>query len=398
MKLIIATHNFYKQIYKVGDSHFADAFIRMGHNVLYLSGPLNLFRLRHVLNRDPVGIEYRQAFKAWMRGGFFHNDSLLEFHPLSLLPISRRVPFGSSDLALSRNMTLTLPYVYRYIEKNGFAHPDILLVSQLQMAELLDKVDAKVNVLRLTDDISSFRHLPDKIRMLEKKAVERADIVVVTSVVLRERLSSIRRDVVYIPNAVDLEFYHAADRSIPPEYRRLKGPIVVYIGAIDYWFNTDLVAFLATYYPKVNFVIIGVPRISLASLEDFKNVHLLGARPYSKLPRYLWNASVGFIPFKKLPLVESVNPLKLWEYMACGLPVVSTRWQELARLGSPAFLADTLEEFAEKLSEALEAAHDTSFKKRCMNFAANNTWDKRAQQILRLVHGLKDGKHAPSSD
>jgi len=232
--------------------------------------------------------------------------------------------------------------------------------------------------------------VPDKIRILERHAVEKADIVVVTSLVLRDRLSNIRKEIVYIPNAVDYDFYHSADRSHPPEYRDIEGPIVVYIGAIDYWFDADLVAFLASRHPAVNFVLIGIPRISLDSLRRFKNVHLLGARPYPELPKYLWNATVGFIPFKKLSLVESVNPVKLWEYMACGLPVVATRWEELARLGSPAFLADTCDRFLEKLSEALEAARDMNFKEHCMSFAAANTWGKRAEQILSLVSDLKE--------
>jgi glycosyltransferase involved in cell wall biosynthesis len=267
------------------------------------------------------------------------------------------------------------------------------------MAELLDKLHAKVKILRLTDDVASFRYMPDKIKILERYALEKADIVVVTSVVLKERLSYIRPDVVHIPNGVDYEFYQSADRSVPPEYKGLEEPIVVYVGAIDYWFDVDLVAFLARCYPAVNFVFIGIARISLGSLHKFRNVHLLGARPYSELPKYLWNATVGFIPFKKLPLVESVNPVKLWEYMACGLPVVSIRWEELVRLGSPAFLADTYSEFAERLSEALEAARDASFKERCMNFAADNTWDKRAMQILGLAETcLRGSKRAPSGD
>lgn len=385
MKIIIATHNFYKQIYKVGDSHLADAFVRMGHWVLYLSGPINVFRLRHLLDRGPVGSEYRKIFKTWIRGGIYHNDNLLEYHPLSLVPISRRGPFGSTDLALFRNMTLTFPLIYQYIKKHGFAQPDLLLVSQLQMAELLDKVRAKVKILRLTDDVASFRHMPDKIRILEKHAVEKADIVVVTSVVLRDRLSSIRRDVVYIPNAVDYEFYQTADRSLPPEYKRMKGPIVVYIGAIDYWFDVDLVAFLARCYPAVNFVLIGVPRISLESLHQFRNVHLLGARPYFELPKYLWNADAGIIPFKKDPLVDAICPLKLYEYMACGLPVIATRWTELQSIGSPAFLVDTPQEFADVLSYVLTTARREEIAIAAMKFAKENSWGSRAVALLRIA-------------
>ena len=398
MKLLMATHNFYTQVYKVGDSHLADAFVDMGHQVLYLSGPINVFRTRHILDRGPIGKEYRRAFMTWLRGGIAHKGNLLEYHPLSLLPVSRRIPFGNTSLALFRNITLTFPPLNQYIKKHGFARPDVLLISQLQMAELLDRVDAKVKILRLTDDIPSFESVPEEIRLVEKYAVEKADIVTVTSVVLKERLSSIRKDIVYIPNAVDYEFYHSADRSLPSEYKRMKGPIVIYVGAIDNWFDVDLVAYLAKLYSRVNFVIIGIPKISMDPLAKLSNVHILGARPYSQLPRYLWNATIGIIPFKKLPLIESVNPIKLWEYMACGLPVISTRWEELARLHSPALLVDSYEDFGEVMHEVLQIANDLNFKELCMNYAAVNTWNKRAQQILRLVDKSEGKAHAFSID
>lgn len=181
----MATHNFYTQVYKVGDSHLADAFVDMGHQVLYLSGPINVFRTRHILDRGPIGKEYRRAFMTWLRGGVVHKGDLLEYHPLTLLPVSRRIPFGNTSLALFRNITLTFPPLNQYIKKHGFAHPDVLLVSQLQMAELLDRVDAKVKILRLTDDIPSFESVPDEIRLVEKYAIEKADIVTVTSYLFR---------------------------------------------------------------------------------------------------------------------------------------------------------------------------------------------------------------------
>jgi glycosyltransferase involved in cell wall biosynthesis len=383
----MATHNFYTQIYKVGDSHLADAFVGMGHQVLYLSGPINVFRTRHIVDRGTIGKEYRRAFMTWLRGGVYHKDDLLEYHPLALLPISRRMPFGNTNLALFRNVTLTFPPLNQYIKKHGFAHPDVLLVSQLQMAELLDRVDAKVKILRLTDDIPSFKSVPDEIRLLENYAVERADIVAVTSVVLKERLGNIRKDIVYIPNAVDYDFYHSADRSIPPEYKGMKGPIVIYIGAIDYWFDVDLVAYLARLYPKVNFVIIGIPKISMDSLSELNNVYILGPRPYSQLPRYLWNAAVGVIPFKNDPVVDAISPLKLYEYSACGLPVITTRWKELEAIKSPVLLTGTYSEFADRLLEVLNSSGSAQqeMRKISIKFAAENTWTTRANELIKIA-------------
>jgi len=384
-KIVMATHNHYEQIYKVGDRHLVDAFTKMGHDVLYISGPFNIFRMRHLFQQRELRAKHMNIFKVWMKGGIHHNDRLLEYCPLSLLPISNRLPFGKSKLALFKNTTLTFPSLSKYIHKRGFGKPDLLLVSQLQLAELFDCVDAKVKILRLTDEIAKFESVPDEILLLERWAVEKADHVLVTSKPLQERLAGSRKDVKYLPNAVDYDFYHSADRTVPPEYMRIKGLKVVYIGAMEYWFDVGMVKFLADSNPKVNFILVGNPQIDVSELQSMKNVYLTGPKPYVELPRYLWNADVGIIPFKRLPLVEAVSPLKLYEYMACRLPVVSTRWKELERIDSPALLADTYEDFAGKLACALATEQNENLKNLCQDFAKNNSWNKRAAEILRLV-------------
>jgi len=68
-KIVMATHNHYEQLYKVGDRHLADNFTEMGHDVLYISGPFNIFRIRHLFQRGAVKAKHRNIFKAWMKGG-----------------------------------------------------------------------------------------------------------------------------------------------------------------------------------------------------------------------------------------------------------------------------------------------------------------------------------------
>ncbi|MHB1377732.1 MAG: glycosyltransferase, partial [Candidatus Humimicrobiaceae bacterium] len=82
------------------------------------------------------------------------------------------------------------------------------------------------------------------------------------------------------------------------------------------------------------------------------------------------------------PVVDTVNPIKLYEYMACGLPVVSTSWKELELINSPAFLAKSTEEFSESLYGALESGKD----KKYLDFAKENSWDKRFEEIIRIYN------------
>ena len=391
MKILMAA-NYYNHMYRIGDSHLAENFSEMGHEVLYVSGPLNIFSIRHLFKQGPLKTDYKNAFESWARGGMCHNDKLLEYCPLTLLPISNRLPFGRSKLALFRNITLTLPSLYRYIRRKGFSDPDLLIVSQLQFSELLERIDAKKKILRLTDDAASFKTVPSNIKILEEWAVQKADYVVTTSRPLQNRLQSLRKDIEYLPNAVDYEFYQAGDRSEPLEYTNLKGTKIIYIGTIDYWFDVDLIEFLATENPKFNFLLIGNPRVCVEQLRCLENVHLLGPKPYQELPKYLWNADVGIIPFKRIPLIESVSPLKMYEYLACGLPVVTTKWKELEGLKPPVLFADSQKEFNQQLLKAIGSSGKEEDIAKNTSFARGNSWRERANTLLTLAVGSTGGR------
>ena len=140
---------------------------------------------------------------------------------------------------------------------------------------------------------------------------------------------------------------------------------------------------LAYDLPHVSFVLIGPGQHHL--FPDLKNIYFLRPKPYSCIPGYLQHADVGVIPFnvKTYPdLIHSVNPLKLYEYMACGLPVVATSWQELRAMGSPAFLATSPEEFQEGLQEALTKP---ALKEEYQTFAKNQDWSRKAKQLIEEI-------------
>ena len=106
--------------------------------------------------------------------------------------------------------------------------------------------------------------------------------------------------------------------------------------------------------------------------------------PHRDLPAYLWNADVGIIPFDAVShaaLVNSINPLKLYEYMACGLPVVSVAWEELRRIASPARLTGTPEDFIAALGQA-SAPQDRC---RFIDYAGTQDWGARADAIIAAL-------------
>jgi len=120
-------------------------------------------------------------------------------------------------------------------------------------------------------------------------------------------------------------------------------------------------------------------------LKKLPNIYILGRRSYDILPAYIHNAEIGIIPFNisRFPkLVNSVNPIKIYEYLACGIPAVSVKWAELENVQSPAYLVNTKIEFTNAISEIYGKNVDKQY---LINFALSNDWRSRAQTLISNI-------------
>ena len=131
------------------------------------------------------------------------------------------------------------------------------------------------------------------------------------------------------------------------------------------------------------FVIIGHTfGADIRKLQKFSNVHFLGERPYSELPKYLHDFDVCLIPFKITQLIESTHPVKLYEYLASGKPVVATKMTELLSVADLCYLSEDKEDFLKKLDLAVNEKDDAIRKKR-IKFASENTWENRFETLYK---------------
>lgn len=219
----------------------------------------------------------------------------------------------------------------------------------------------------------------------EERLAEEADLVVATSRPLLEKLAPRNRNVRLLPNACDYDFFSA----VSPR-KRSAGPLTIgYFGAMEEWFDTDLLAELARRRPDWTFDLVGEPDPDVrAALGDLPNVLLRGERPYGELPSLLETFDVVAIPMRLTPLTRVVDPVKLYEAAAAGRPVVSVPLEPLEPLAARGLvrLAATAADFEREIEAA--AREDTPTDPTLRAFARENTWNARAKDLETMVAEL----------
>lgn len=231
------------------------------------------------------------------------------------------------------------------------------------------------------DEWKNFPGLGDALLREEERLVGTADVVAVSGTLLFEKWRSARP--VLVRNAADFDFYESAPReNLLGEAKR---PVIGYFGAIASWFDVELVRFAASQRPDATFVLIGgVFDVSVAALERLPNVRLLGQQPYSRMPSYLASFDACIIPFIVDEITAATDPVKFYEYVSLGKPVVTTPMPELASYGELLYVASTPPEFVAKLDQAVRE-NDPDLAARRVALARENTWTARAETLREAI-------------
>jgi glycosyltransferase involved in cell wall biosynthesis len=317
-----------------------------------------------------------------MKGGY-QSGNVWSYVPFGLIPVAGMFPFNSK-WAIDHAGNFLVPPLKKKLRKNGFQRVQTIWLNSPLFGYLLDMIPHETSVLRVGDDLSGFG-FGEGLAEAERSLAQRVDLVVVTSSLLEAKMKEAgAKRTLYLPNGVDYRHFADDTSPEPDDLRSIPAPRVLYVGAIESWFDDERVAHAAEKREDLSFVIIGPYETgTFPRLEKLHNVFLLGRRDYTKVPSYMKHSQVGMIPFRKQPFVESINPIKLYEYMACGLPVVATKWKTLEDMASPALLVESKEEFLEAIDAAVKK--DETFKHSCVQFADENSWSKRLEKVKEYL-------------
>ena len=379
--LITAIHHWHSP-FQVGSHAFAREWARLGWEVAYVSAPLTPL---HRLMPQDQDLNCRRANHA--AGGQRDPETgVWHYVPYAWVAPDLRFPLERACV-LRHWQRSAAPALMPLLRSQGFSEVDVLFLNTAFQPFWLQAMPHRTSVYRGADLNSGFRGFGQGAQAVERGLISQVDCVVAAAHSLQAPLTAMgARRVEVIPNGIDASVF-MTPQARPEEYLGLTGPIAVYVGAFGPWFDFRLLHACAKALPHFHFVLIG-PLSPDQLVACLPNIHVLGPRPQRLVGAYLQHAQVGIIPFdrERYPgLVNHVHPLKLYEYLAAGLPVVATYWDELGAFEHPAQLCHGAEAFRSALQAQASAQVD---RQRARDFALASSWQGRLQQLLPTLNGL----------
>lgn len=315
------------------------------------------------------------------------SDTLHTYRPPRWLPYSYRFPRADR---LSRYMRTRA--IARILNRLGMERP-ILYIWHPSFADAIRQVaDVRAVVYHCYDEYAAFTGA-DRARVEadEVELLRSADLVLTVSEGLYEKKRAFNANTHLVRNGVDYELFATAqDPALPvaADLRDLPRPIVGCVTRIvPEYFDAELLEEVFRRRPDWTFVVVGpvsAQSAALSALMSLPNVHLIGRRDFSELPSYLKAFDACLIPYVLTTNKQVADPLKAYEYMAAGKPIVSKPLVALQPFGDAITFATTPDEWIDGIGEAV---HDHAPERiaRRQTIGSQNTWDERVERISQLI-------------
>jgi glycosyltransferase involved in cell wall biosynthesis len=252
----------------------------------------------------------------------------------------------------------------------------------------------RVVVYDCMDELSAFQGAPPELIHEERLLFTRADVVFAGGASLYASKKLQHSNAHLFPSSIDYAHFAAArfNPDDPADQASIPHPRVGFYGVLDERLDRDLLREVAALQPEWHFILIGpVVKIREEDLPRAKNLHYLGQKTYGELPAYLGNWDVAMLPFARNDSTRFISPTKTPEYLAGGVPVVSTPITDVVHPYSDVglvYIGETAVEFANAIEKALEH-NDPAWLTHADQLLAENSWDKTFQAMCREIQRCK---------
>ncbi|MCJ8211639.1 glycosyltransferase family 1 protein [Mucilaginibacter sp. RS28] len=258
--------------------------------------------------------------------------------------------------------------------------------------------DPKVVVYDCMDELSAFKFAPAELPALEKKLMNRADVVFTGGHSLYEAKKHQHPNIYPFPSSIEKKHFLKA-RTIdtcPADQIDTDKPKMGFYGVIDERFDIDLIGAIADARPDWQLILIGpVVKINPDHLPKNSNIHYLGQKSYQQLPDYMATWDIALIPFQLNESTKFISPTKTPEYLAAGLPVISTPIRDVVHpygKNNLVHIGETAEEFISAAEQLLNttAKDKEAWQLKADTFLSSNSWDKTCDNMLSLIKKAAD--------
>jgi glycosyltransferase involved in cell wall biosynthesis len=347
-------------------------------------------------NRNPQASvhDFRRAWSKlteFARGCRQVDENIFVFSPLV-------IPFHGSTLARRVNRTLLAWELRRVLSSLGFRNP-VTWTFVPSSADVVGRLGERLIVYHCVDEFSEFAGTNrTAILEMERRLLGKSNLVIVSSGRLHETKRSYNPNTVLVTHGVDVAHFRTACYPSLPAPRDCAGlprPVIGFFGLLAEWVDLELIRDLALARPAWSFVLIGKVQTDFSPVARLPNVRLLGRRDYADLPSYCRAFDVALLPFAVNELTLAANPLKIREYLAAGLPVVSTALPEVERFTGLVRLARSRESFLKEIEAALAHPPPRLAVSQRMD---GESWDAKVEELSKLVAGALSapGKQRPA--
>lgn len=250
-----------------------------------------------------------------------------------------------------------------------------------------DHIDSETCVYDCMDELSAFKDAPRELVRMEQLLMQRADVVFTGGQSIYEAKRRLHKAIYPFPSGIDTGHFHKACKpgEDPADQAGIPHPRIGYFGVIDERFDTKLVGETAARMPDVQFVMIGpVVKIDPAELPRHPNIHWLGGKTYNELPSYMRHWDAGWMPFALNRATRYISPTKTPEFLAAGLPVVSTAIVDVVRTYGTMGLVQIADagDMEQKLREVLDSPKDL-LRNAVDTYLATMSWDRTWNEMSK---------------
>ena len=284
--------------------------------------------------------------------------------------------------------------ITRRLASLGLGRRPVLVTGSPPSVGVVGRLGEVASVYFVLDDFLNFpSYTATMLAPLEQRLLDRVDLVVATAASLTRSKFPRSGRAYHLPQGVNYAHF-AEPRAEPADLAAIPRPRIGFAGSLATQCDLALLSRLASTFTDASLVLVGPVSLDTVSIERLRrpNVHLLEVRSYDDLPAYVQHFDVGIIPYLLSAWTVAVDPLKLLEYLAAGLPVVTTAIPEAAKYAGTVAVAADADAFVAAVREALGTSREAS-RLKGQALAREHTWERRADTLLELIQRVVEDRN-----